>query len=236
VLIPDCFCAAFFTTIVPAAGLFAQAKEATAAAKKYLAAIEGLQFKAAYDLLVPDDRAAKTLAQYQDENPPVFIKALRKADKNYFKYAVTDAKIAGNEVQLSVTTRDIALPNQGDQEFPIGQLYSMVKAQMQKNKQKVDDPDQFLLALKKFFADNGLKELPFASVTRVVRMQKIKTAWLVKKGWQEAALKQQQEMQEQAIVNEAQNWVRNVLSGGSKSVVGWTRCRNFKKRHPGTPP
>jgi hypothetical protein len=211
------FIAAVFIMVVPAAGLFAQTKEATAAAIKYLTALATLQFKAAYDLISPDDRATKTLAQFQDDYPPVFIKALRKLDKNYFTYTIKDAKVVGEEVQVSVTMRDLVVPNQGDQEFPIGMIYLFaLKDEMKKNKQKVDDPDQVLAAFKKMAAQGGTKELPFASVTRVLRMQKVKNAWYVNKGWQEAALKAQQEekarqaqmaeSQAQGVIDHAKTW------------------------------
>ena len=226
--------AAIFIMVAPAISLSAQTKDATAAAIKYLTALATFQFKAAYDLVSPDDKATKTLAQYQDENPPVLIAALRKADKNYFRYTVKDAKVAGDEVQVSVSTRDLVVPNQGDQEFPIGQIYTFVlKTQMQSAKQKIDDPDQVLAAFKKFLADNGFKELPFVTVTRIVTMQKVKNAWFVKKGWVEAALKAQQEAQDQAIANDVNSVLSNVMRGQMEISKGLDNLQELQSKTPG---
>jgi hypothetical protein len=227
--------AAVFILAVPAMGLFAQVKEATAAAAKYLAAIQSLQFKAAYDLIAPSDKAVKTLVQFQDENPLVFIKAMRKADKNYFMYTVKDAKVVGEEIQVSVTTRDMVFPDQGDQEFPIGMLYVIVKGEMEKAKQKVDDPDQFLLAFKKMAAQGGTKELPFASVTRVIRMQKVKNVWYVNKGWQEAFVKAQQEekaRQAQMVENQAKSVIDNAKTFPSDFTEAIGKLQALKDKSP----
>jgi hypothetical protein len=226
--------AALFVMPVSAPGLFAQAKEATAAAKKYLAALEGLQFKAAYGFLAPDDQAFKALAKYLDDYPVVFIKALRMGDKNYFRYAIKDAQLDGDDVLVSVTTRDLVVPSQGDAEFPVGMFYQFaLKDQMKKDKQKVDDPAQVLAAFKKMLVASGMKEIPFAAVTRVLRMQKVKTAWLVKKGWKEEAAKAQQAAQENVYENESQNYVQFAMTGNRE--LDWTieQVQGYQSKAPG---
>jgi hypothetical protein len=224
---------ALFAMLVSSTGLFAQAKEATAAAKKYLAALEGLQFKTAYGFLTPDDQAFKALPKYLEDYPLVMIKALRMGDKNYFRYAVKEAQVDGDDVLVSVTTRDMVVPGQADMEFPIGMMYTFfLKDEMKKNKQKADDPAQVLAAFKKMLAANGMKEIPYGAVTRVLRMQKVKTAWLVKKGWKEEAAKAQQAAQENVYENEAQNYVQQAMTGNRE--FDWTieQVQGYQSKAP----
>jgi len=220
---------------IPCSAVFGQEKEATAAAKKYLAALEGLQMKAAYASIAADERTYKTLEQFQADYPALFIKAMRTANKNFFRFKVKSAKADGDLVQVTAGTTDLVFTGQ---DIPMALLFNLLQSDLKQKKLDPNSPAQLVKDLQAMVeAGMKMKTLPFGDVDKVISMLKVKGAWYVRTGWQEAALKAQEEekvRQAQAAESQAQGVVDHAKTWPSDFSEDIGKLQALKDKAPGS--
>lgn len=176
-----------FTVIPFSAYGAAQNAEALKAANTYLKALENLQFKAAYDVISDEDKSVKTPEQFQNENSAVFIKAMRIDNKNFNKFTVKSSKDEDGAFLVTYSTTDLVFKEPGTS---WQMALQPLKGYMIQNKADPDKPEQVNSSFKKMMAGAGYKQIPFASVERVVKLVKANNKWRVSTGWKRAAEKQ----------------------------------------------
>jgi len=191
---------------LPTAGMAAAKKSsASSTLKAYLKALETFKLSQAYGYFSPSEKKFKKSKVWLSEYPVTFLKAMRLDNKDFFRFTVMEGT---DENEITVKTVDLVFP---DADISYGFMYKMITKSMKKNKSlKPGNPKHVLQAFKDMVKKEGTTELPFQQVEKKIKMEQIKGKWYVNPGWKEAALKKEEERNQQKLEFEKQSALNKV--------------------------
>ncbi len=169
------------------------------ALKAYLKALEDFKFKTAYNYVAPEEMKYKSFNQFTKENPVPFLKAMRMADKNFFKFKIINQKGAKPD-NIIVKTTQIVFP---DSDMTNGLLYKIIQMSI-RNRKSIKEPAVILETLQKMFKKEGIKEIPFKKATKKMSVIKVKNKWYVKPGWKKKAMAEKEKEKAREMEQKAQ--------------------------------
>ncbi len=188
----------------------------------------------AYGLVAADEKKYKKLKEFTQENPVPFFKAMRLANKNFYKFKIVNEKDPNN---IIVETTDLNFP---DPDVTYSMIYKMMQMESKRGKKKTSlkKPADILKAFKSMMKKSGMKEIPFKTVKKKMKVVKVKNKWYVKPGWKEEVLakREKEKAQEMAEKNQQAEWkARSAIDKAKRSGNYKEAIDKLEKLHKDAP-